>query len=142
VSKFNSALVTTLVITSGCGKIGLGGGAAVSEPVPSGTRVAQGVLQGQNGASVSGSAVVYLTDSGYVLRLQSLSISDTNETGFRLRAATSVSASAFTTTLRRSSGDQNYSTGLGGSQLFQEVTIESFSRVPPEIARALLISTL
>ena len=100
-----------------CGQITLGG-AVGNDAEPSGRIVAQGTLVGQNGRSVSGTAVVYRTTCStaycdFVVRLQNLN-TPTDATLLLIpvvNGAATLAPSSYT--LRSYSGTSNYSFSQG-----------------------------
>ena len=66
---------SVLTLLGACGAVGLGGNPFLTDPVPVGQLRFQGQFQNcASGKAVSGTAQVYLTASGEVLRLESLSV--------------------------------------------------------------------
>ncbi|MCM2277599.1 MAG: hypothetical protein NDJ89_05940 [Oligoflexia bacterium] len=123
--------------TLSCG-IKVGGG-SLRDPVPNGTLVASGEFQGQNGKTVSGSALVYQTGQvSYVLRLSGVSFpAESGQQIFAVVGGSTLSAIE----LRGNTGDQNYDITLSGftSPDWQLVRIHS-TVYATDYAQATLIS--
>ncbi|MCM2322304.1 MAG: hypothetical protein NDJ90_03475 [Oligoflexia bacterium] len=109
------------------------------DPEPQGLLVAQGTFAGQNGKTVSGSALIYKTgEVSYVLRLSGVSFP--TESGLQIIAKVSGS-SLPPIELRGVTGDQNYDISLDGfiTPDWQLVTIRSTVQ-GTDYATAILIS--
>lgn len=92
-----------------CGVIQVGGAtaAAHSAPRPVGAPLYQGQFFGQSGQQASGTASIFFTNqSQYVLRLEGLSVPV--ESGLKIKIYSHPYQRAAKTSLRSSSGDQNY----------------------------------
>jgi hypothetical protein len=76
---------------------------------PNGILIASGVLSGSNGQTASGQAEIYNNSGTYIARLNGITV--TSETGLQIIVATSLSQTAYRTTLRSSQGSQNYTMG-------------------------------
>lgn len=109
--------------TQGCAEIGLGGGQAFNDPLPTGQIVAQGPFYGLNDKTVSGTAVVYKTSStSYTLRLSGVSFPD--ETGLVLIPVANNAAQA-PLSLRGPTGNQNYTLNASGTVTWNQVLLRN-----------------
>ena len=111
------ATLLLLLCGLGCGPIEgitVGTRAASNEAVPAGNRVAQGSFDGQSGFTVSGvAAIIRSSSSGTdIIRLEGVSLP--YETGLKVTAVLNGTTRTIAN-LRNTSGNQNYSTGLGGA---------------------------
>jgi hypothetical protein len=123
-------LAVTLVRCSLSG-IGLSSGSGTSttanDPVPSGTLIVQGLLNGQNGQSASGTAAIYVNGTSVTLRLANLTV--TQESGLQAQVYSSSSQSPLcTTTLSATRGSKNYACSALTSGTYTNVFIYSPSR--------------
>src|SRR5690348_17169099 len=91
------AAAQSLILLNSCGIIPLGT-STLNDPVPSGTVLASGSFTGQNGKTASGTATVYLSDTGtYVIRLDGLVVP--SENGLVVVASTTSQTGLFQTSL-------------------------------------------
>jgi hypothetical protein len=100
-----------------CGlQLGTNGSISSNEPRPTGTPVSQGQFTGLNAKAVTGFALIF-TPNGttYTLRLEGLDAP--SETGLQVQVFSAHSSSpVFSTVLKSSLGNQNYSfTAITGS---------------------------
>ena len=115
-------------LTPGCGEIGLGGGGIANDPAPSGTKTKQGVFQGQNGQTVSGTASIYVDGTTVTLRLENLGV----PSGTVLKVvAKSSSTQVLSKSLRATSGNQNYTMSSTQGATTDTVEIQSGTVAPP-----------
>lgn len=114
--------IAAVVALAGCGDIPLGTGSP-NDTQPVGNLVISGRFQALNGTTVSGMAEIYETSSGFVLRLNGISVAP-EETGVEVRVRADDSI-VFQQSLRAFSGTQNYSLGTSPRGIWQMVTIHS-----------------
>ncbi len=128
-SVFASCLVAialfALCLFASCGGVGvgLGGGStsAFNDPTPSGTPLYQGTFSGQNGQTVSGNALIFLSNGVYTLTLQGLSTP--SESGLQIRMTSNPANNPIA--LRGTSGNQNYTLSITPPAFFSNVNIFS-----------------
>ncbi len=106
----------------GCGKITAGTG-VFTDPIPSGTLVAQGQFYGRSGQSASGGAEVYNTAAGsYTVHLDGVTLPQLNS----LQLIFTINGTAQTgIELRGSSGSQNYVVQSQTGSIFNSVRVFS-----------------
>ena len=118
------AIATWAALMSCSGvNITTGGGSAPNDVRPTNLPLVQGVFTGQNGKTVTGTAVIFnVSASNYVLRLEG--ISTPAEGGLQVQLYTSDGQSNFS--LRASGGSQNYTfSSTDPNVLFSSVSIFS-----------------
>ncbi len=119
--KENWAIGSLVFCCTSCGLnlgVSLGGSGTPNDPRPSGNPVAQGSFSG----SVSGSALVFQSGGGYVLRFEGLSV----PSAAGLIVNLYNSSSPFVFNLTALTGNQNYNVNAAmGSTQFSSVTISS-----------------
>jgi len=105
--------------------IGTGGGGTPNDVRPTNLPMVQGFFTGQNGKTVTGTAIIFsASSSSYVLRLEG--ISTPSEGGLEVQLYTSDGQSNFS--LRAWSGSQNYTfSGNNPNVVFSSVSIYSKS---------------
>ena len=67
-------LLAVIIFLTGCSDIGLSTGSspAPNEARPSGKALSQGQFSGLNGKTVTGGALIFLSGSSYILRIEGL----------------------------------------------------------------------
>jgi len=115
------ALLLLMFLTH-CG-LHAGTGVAPNDPTPSGQILKQGQFFSQSGQTVTGSAVIYLSGSSYILRLEG--ISTPSEAGLQVRIDGNPGGVVFTSALSATSGNQNYPFSGGVGVTFKAVDIYS-----------------
>ena len=95
----------------GCGNIGVstGGSTAPNDARPTTTQISQGQLAGQNGKTVSGSALIFQgsASGSFILRLEG--ITTPQEQALTIKIYANPSGLVATFQLRSTTGNQNYS---------------------------------
>jgi hypothetical protein len=137
---FWSAIFLTTTMF-GCGWISTGTARGTDAKPTSAEVIATGNLAGMNGASVSGSVIIYKSQSnnGLIIRLEGLSVA-VAESSVYLNADLS-SGQTFTSTLKFYYGNSNYNTTEFYPTTISRISLVSPTRaVPREIASASLTS--
>lgn len=119
-------LLLSLGILTRCGQVnvGLGPGASPNVPVPSGTPLYQAQFFGQNGKTVTGSAIIYSSGYSYTLRLSGLTAPVEN--GLQVQVYATPGGKISTLSLQSSTGSQNYPlSGVSPNIVFNQVNIFS-----------------
>jgi hypothetical protein len=116
-------LFGAFIFLIGCGELTGGTTVAPNDPIPAGTINKQGQFFSQGGQTVTGSAIIYLSGSSYVLRLEGIQTPE--ETGLQVRINTTLQSPAFTFSLKGTSGNQNYAFTGPGQATIMSVNIFS-----------------
>lgn len=128
VLQIHRALLVLLCVAAlpACGQIGLGGNPYLLEPAPDGTLVYIGTFSTLDASHpVTGTAQIYRSTSGDTLRVASLSApTDVGALSLVGQGQQGSTSRQYTTTLKSSRGDQNYSTGLS-AMVWSTVTIRT-----------------
>ncbi len=120
-----------------CGSIGLGTGTS-NDPAPSGTIVYSGTFA-TNSNEISGTVFVYhQSGSTYTIRLESFSASTASN--LKVQGITANGETELDSSLKSSSGNQNYSVSGVASTIWSSVKIVSTAIASPNniLATALL----
>jgi hypothetical protein len=116
------AAFTVAGIAIACG-IPIGGGVP-NDSKPAGSIVSSANINGQSGQTASGTATIYVNGASFTLRLEGLSVPVEN--GLQVIVNMQGGATSLHTTLRASTGNQNYSIG-STTGVFASVDIFSTS---------------
>ncbi len=137
--RMRLTLAIILTLLPSCGWLTLGGGTGGNDPRPSGTILSSGSFSGQNGSTVSGTAIIYRDSESLALtlRIEGLSISPSANT-FRLIAEVN-GTDDFSTNLTSVSGNKNYATNVAFPSTIARVLLESLTQTPAQIASATLV---
>lgn len=107
--------------------VGNGSTTSPNDSRPSGVLIAQGSFTGQNGQNASGSAQIFMDGGAYILRLEGISVP--SENGLNVQVLSSASQTpVYSSSLRSSSGNQNYSFSTALTGRFATVYIYSTLR--------------
>lgn len=129
-----------ILLTAGCGELS-SKSPLLNEPKPVGALMVQGSLEGQNGKTASGAAVVYrqTSDNSHVLRLEGIQVPD--EGPYNVVGLVDGSERTLGV-LKSTRGSHNYSAGQLGSATWSTVYIRKagVSLDAGNYARATLLS--
>jgi len=143
VKKFITLITPLIFMTyfSSCGNLSIkGGSSSSSDSAPTGTIVFQGTLSSLTSDSFSGIAAIYLTTSGtFTARLESFSTS--SSASLRVTGTDGNGDTVFTSTLKSTSGDQNYTTGVSSGGVVTWSSLSIINTSGDAVATALLQST-
>ena len=110
----------------GCGQIHLGQATPNDNAPTNAVIVAQGSFTGENQKTVSGVAVIYrdIATSTHIIRLEGISTPSESNLAVQAKANSAV---VFSSSLRASSGTQNYATSVTGTPQWNSVIIHSIT---------------